>query len=217
MQSCARYCGRAPTSSGIAAIFRRAWWSPNTSTWPMLSSTPRKPEWSMRCSTRSPGNIAPTSWRARGDNGPSAGRKRQGDRAAEIRRRVPRQRRRGEMVVGNTLEEALHCNLGDEPRHLAAETEMLAGPEAEMPVRAALDIVDVRVGELALVTIAGAEGEHHLVPDLEPLPVQLGLAHDDTLETLRRSVEAKRFLNRWRHQRGFCDNAAAGFRVVVQV
>src|SRR5215469_14957920 len=98
------------------------------------------------------------------------------------------------MVVGNTLEEALHCNLGDEPGHLTAETEMLAGPEAEVPVRAALDIVDVRVGELTPVTIAGSKGEHHLVPDLEPLPVQLGLAHDDTLEALRGSVEAKRFL-----------------------
>src|ERR671934_125478 len=50
-----------------------------------------------------------------------------------------------------------------EPRHLAAEAEVLAGAEAEMALRPAIDVVDVRVGKFPPIAIAGAECKRHFV------------------------------------------------------
>src|SRR6202022_3995480 len=97
----------------------------------------------------------------------------------------------GEVVFGNAIEKSLHGDLGDEPRHLAAETEMLANPEAQMALGPPLDVVDIRIAEFAPVSIAGPKGERHLVFDPERLPVQFCLAHDSALETLRRSIESQ--------------------------
>ena len=94
------------------------------------------------------------------------------------------------MVFGYARQETFHRDLGDEPRHLTAEAEMLAGAEAEMALRPPLDVVEVRIGELPPIAVAGAEGERHLVAGLHLLAVQLGRAHDRALEALRRGVEA---------------------------
>ena len=75
------------------------------------------------------------------------------------------------MIFGNALKEALHRHFGDQARHLAAQTKMLAGSEAKMALWPSFDIVDVRIAEFAPVTIAGAKGKCHLVADAEPLPV----------------------------------------------
>src|SRR5215472_353674 len=99
------------------------------------------------------------------------------------------------MVVGHAFEETLHRDRGDEPRHLAAEAEMLAGAKAEMALRPAVDVVDVRVGKFPPIAVAGAERKRHFVADAHSAAVQLGLAHDRALETLRRGVEAQRLLD----------------------
>ena len=36
------------------------------------------------------------------------------------------------MIIGHALEKAPHRDFGDQPRHLAAQAEMLAGAESEM-------------------------------------------------------------------------------------
>src|SRR5262249_47589311 len=93
------------------------------------------------------------------------------------------------MVLGHAFEKTLHCDRGDEPRHLAAEAEVLAGAKAEMALRPAIDVVDIRVGKFPPVAIAGAERERHFVANVHSFPVQLGLAHDRALETLRRGLK----------------------------
>src|SRR5207245_8567101 len=113
---------------------------------------------------------------------------------AKIRRRIPGDLIDLKMVFGHAFEKTLHGDRGDEPRHLAAEAEMLAGAEAEMALRPAGDIVDVRVGKFPPIAVAGAECKRHFVADAHSLAVQLGLAHDRALETLRRGVEAQRLL-----------------------
>ena len=50
------------------------------------------------------------------------------------------------MVLVHAFEKTLHCDRGDEPRHLAAEAKVLAGAKAEMALRAPLDVLDIRVG-----------------------------------------------------------------------
>ena len=82
------------------------------------------------------------------------------------------------MVLGHAFEKTLHCDRGDEPRHLAAEAEVLAGAKAEMALRPAIDVVDIRVGKFPPVAIAGAERERHFVANVHSFPVQLGLAHE---------------------------------------
>src|SRR6516162_10931850 len=109
------------------------------------------------------------------------------------------------MVVGYAFEETLHRDRGDEPRHLAAEAEMLAGAKGEMALRPAVDVVDVRVVKFPPIAVAGAESKRHFVADAHSAAVQLGLAHDRALETLRRGVEAQRLLDRRFDQRGIGD------------
>src|SRR5215469_5227125 len=121
------------------------------------------------------------------------------------------------MVVGYAFEKTLHRDRGDEPRHLAAETEMLAGAKAEMALRPAVDVVDVRVGKFPPIAVAGAERKRHFVADAHSMAVQLGLAHDRALETLRRGVEAQRLLDRRFDQRGIGDDAAACIGMIVQL
>src|SRR5262249_10918965 len=65
-------------------------------------------------------------------------RERQCDGAAKIRGRIPLQLVGREVEVRDSLEKALHRHLRDQPRHLAAEAEMLAGAETEMTLRAAI-------------------------------------------------------------------------------
>src|SRR6266508_5546137 len=131
----------------------------------------------------------------------SVGREWQRGGTAEIGRRVPRQLVDREVILGHALEEALHRNFGDQPRHLAAQAKMLAGAEAKMPLRPPLDVVDVGILEFPPVAVARAEGERDLVAHGKLLAVQLDLAHDSALETLRRGVEAQRLLDRRRDQR----------------
>src|SRR5262249_51237172 len=76
-----------------------------------------------------------------------------------------------------------------------------AGAKAEMALRPAVDVVDVRVGKLPPIAVAGAECKRHFVADAHSVAVQLGLAHDRALETLRRGVEAQRLLDRRVDQR----------------
>jgi len=94
---------------------------------------------------------------------------------------------------------------------------MLAGAEAEMALRPAGDIVDVRVGKFPPIAVAGAECKRHFVADAHSLAVQLGLAHDRALETLRRGVEAQRLLDRRFDQLGVRDDAAARIGMIVQI
>src|SRR5271169_5776507 len=84
-------------------------------------------------------------------------RERQCARAAKVGRRIPRDRVGGQMVIRHPFEEAAYCDLRHEPRHLAAETKVLARAEAEMSQRPAVDVVPVGVGEFAVVAIARAE------------------------------------------------------------
>src|SRR5262249_48576901 len=121
------------------------------------------------------------------------------------------------MVVGHALEKTLHCDRGNEPRHLAAEAEVLAGAKAEVTLRATLDIIDIRVGKFPPIAVAGAECKRHFVAEMHFLAVQLGLAHDRALETLRRSVKAQRLLDRRFDQCGIRDDATACIGMIVQV
>src|SRR4051812_21723859 len=98
------------------------------------------------------------------------------------------------MIIGHARQKSLHRHLGHEARHLAAEAEMLAGPEAEVSQRPAVDVVDVGVGKLPLVPVGRSKGERDLVTDAQGLAVQSYLARDRALETLCRRVEAQRFL-----------------------
>ena len=98
--------------------------------------------------------------------------KRQRHRAAEIRRRIPRHLVDGEVIVRDAFQEAAHGDFGDEPRHLRAQTEMLAGAEAEMPKRPTLDVERVRIRKFALVAVGRAEGECNLVTGANCLTVQ---------------------------------------------
>src|SRR5215510_4876642 len=77
------------------------------------------------------------------------------------------------MVFGHAFEKTLHCDRGDEPRHLAAEAEVLAGAEAEMALRPAIDVVDIRVGKFPPIAIAGAERKRHFVANVHSSAVQL--------------------------------------------
>ena len=52
---------------------------------------------------------------------------------------------------------------------------MHAAAEAEMAVRLAADVVDIGIGEAALVAIARAVGEADEIAALHHLPVQLGV------------------------------------------
>src|SRR5262249_55243750 len=122
-------------------------------------------------------------------------RERQCDGAAKIRGRIPLQLVGREVEVRDSLEKALHRHLRDQPRHLAAEAEMLAGAETEMTLRAAIDVVDVGIREFPPVAVAGAEGERDLVSDPQRAAMQRALAHDRALEALRRGIEAQRFLD----------------------
>src|SRR5215831_7855265 len=142
---------------------------------------------------------------------------RQGAGAAKIRRRIPSDRIDRKVVFGHALEKTLHCDRGNEPRHLAAEAEVLAGAKAEMALRVTIDVVDIRVRKLPPIAIAGAECKRHLVANVHCFPVQLGLAHDRALETLRRGVEAQRLLDRRFDQRGVGDDAAARIGMIVQI
>src|SRR6266851_7845947 len=123
-------------------------------------------------------------------------RERQGDGAAKIRGRIPRQFAGREVELRHPLEKAPHRNWRDQPRHLAAEAEMLASAETEMTLRAPRDVVDVRTGKFPPIAVAGAKGERDLVADSRRAAVQRALAHDRALEALRRGVEAQRFLDR---------------------
>src|SRR5262252_10844758 len=98
------------------------------------------------------------------------------------------------MIFRQAFEKTPHCHRGDEPCHLAAQAEMLACAKAEMTLWPAVDIVDIRVGELPPIAIAGAEGECHFVADAQCLAVQRDRTHDRALEALCRRVEAQRFL-----------------------
>src|SRR4249920_923817 len=105
----------------------------------MPLSTITRRAWSMPCSIRSPANIARASLCTPAADAiggltqcVSRGRKRQSDRAAEIGRRIPRELAYAETIFGNALKEALHRHFGDQARHLAAQTKMLAGSKAKM-------------------------------------------------------------------------------------
>ncbi len=95
------------------------------------------------------------------------------------------------MIVGHAFEEAPHRDLGDQPRELGAQAEVLARAEAQMPERAALDVVAVGIGKLAPVAVGRAIGQHDLVARLEALTMELDRPHDGALEALRRGVEAQ--------------------------
>src|SRR5882757_7838471 len=102
----------------------------------------------------------------------------QRNRAAKVRGRIPGELVDGEMIVRHALKKALHGDLGDQPRHLAAQAEMLAGAKAEVTLRPAIDVVDVGIGEFPPVAVARAEGERDLVADRELLPVQFRRLHN---------------------------------------
>src|SRR5262249_20896391 len=158
-RSCARFCALVPMSLVIAAMCQRASSSPNTSTSPTPSSTGTRPGWSTPCSTRSHGSFVPGSSRRPRADGfclKSVRYERQGDGAAKIRCRIPNDLIGRKMVFGHAFEKTLHCDRGDEPRHLAAEAEVLAGAKAEMALRPAIDVVDIRVGKFPPIAIAGA-------------------------------------------------------------
>ncbi len=121
------------------------------------------------------------------------------------------------MIVRHSRQKPPHRRLGHETRHLAAETEMLAGAETQMSQRPAVDVIDVGIGEFAPVAVGRAIGEGDLVADPQRLAVQFRLARDRALEALRRGVEAQRFLDRRRDQRGIGDEAAPRVGIVVQV
>lgn len=106
-------------------------------------------------------------------------------------------------------EELAHRRAGDEARELAADAEMLAGAEAEMADRPAVDVVAVGVGEFALVAVGGAVGERDGVAFAHGLAVQRHVARQHALEALRRGVEAQRLLDRLRQQSGVVDDAPA--------
>src|SRR5216684_2305758 len=144
-------------------------------------------------------------------------RERQGDGAAKIRGRIPRQFAGREVELRHPLEKAPHRHLRDQPRHLAAEAEMLASAETEMTLRAPLDVVDVRTGKFPPIAVAGAKGERDLVADSQRAAVQRALAHDRALEALRRGVEAQRFLDRRLEQRKVRDNTGARLGMIVQI
>ncbi len=86
-----------------------------------------------------------------------------------------------------------------------------------MSQRPAVDIERIGVGKFALVAIAGAEGERDLVAGMDRLAVQLDIARGNALETLRRGVEAKRFLDRRRDQGRIGNEAPPRVRRVVKV
>src|SRR6195256_5090721 len=94
---------------------------------------------------------------------------------------------------------------------------MLAGAEAEVPLRAAVDLVGVRVGKFSPVAIARAEGERDLVADVQGLLMELRLTRDGALEALRRSIEAQRFLDRRLDQRRVGDHAAPRIGKIMQI
>ena len=50
------------------------------------------------------------------------------------------------MVIRHAFEKPPHCHRGDQPCHLTAQAEVLAGAKAEMPLRPPIDGVDIRVG-----------------------------------------------------------------------
>src|SRR5262249_42274440 len=103
--------------------------------------------------------VAGHVWTLRARQGVSAGLtsprcERQRDRAAEVRRRIPCELAAGEVILGHALEESLHCNFGDETRHLAAKTEMLTDAEAQVALGPTFDVVDVGITVLAPIAIA---------------------------------------------------------------
>src|SRR5215475_6409162 len=142
--------------------------------WRTPSSTRTRPAWSMPCST---------SWRAISARANStadrdvarmeaaaagirislrfiratisANGKWQRHRAAEVGRRIPGELVDGQVIVGHALEKPLHRDLRHQSRHLAAEAEMLAGAKTEMALRAALDIVAIRIGKFPPIAVAG--------------------------------------------------------------
>src|SRR5437667_1838493 len=107
-------------------------------------------------------------------------------RAAKIRGRIPGELVDGEVIFRHAREEPFHCDFGDESRHLAAQAEMLAGAEAEMALRAPLDVVGVGIGKFSPIAVARAERERDLVAAAHALAMQLDLSCDRALEALRR-------------------------------
>ena len=93
-------------------------------------------------------------------------------RAAEIRRRIPGDFIDGEVIVRHALQKAPHGDFGDQPRHLAAEAKMLAGTEAQMPLRPAVDIEPVGIGKFPPVAIARAKRQRDFVARMDGLAMQ---------------------------------------------
>src|SRR5262249_45043517 len=86
-----------------------------------------------------------------------------------------------------------------------------------MALRVTIDVVDIRVGKFPPIAVAGAECKRHFVANVQSFPVQIDLAHDRALETLRRGVEAQRLLDRRFDQRGVGDDVAACIGMIVQI
>src|SRR5512133_754514 len=74
------------------------------------------------------------------------------------------------MVIGHAFEEPPHCHRGDQPCHLTAQAEVLAGAKAEMPLRPPIDGVDIGVGKFPPVAIPGSERQGHFVADAQGSP-----------------------------------------------
>src|ERR1700722_896986 len=103
------------------------------------------------------------------------------------------------------FEKRAHGHCPPEPRHVGAQAEVGAGPETQMPARIALDVIRVGACKLALVSIRRSIGERHLVALAHMLAMKFDVPGKNTLETLRRGIEAQRFLDRRTHERGILE------------
>ena len=89
---------------------------------------------------------------------------RQRGRAAEIRRRIPRHFLDSEVIFRHALEEALHRNLGDEPRHLRCRGRNACPSRTRDGRRPPVDVEGVGIGKFPCVAIAEPNASATLSP-----------------------------------------------------
>jgi hypothetical protein len=110
-----------------------------------------------------------------------------------------------------------HCDLGNESRHLAAETEMLARAEAEMALRPTLDVCTSGSRNLRQSRLPDPKASATLSPVLSFCPCNS--VSRMTVRLKRRTEVLKRseFLDRRLKQRRIGDDAAAAVGMIVQI
>ena len=114
-------------------------------------------------------------------------------------------------------EEFLEHDLACHPRQHRTETRVDASAKTKMAFGLAGDVVNVRVGEHALITIGRSVGQHHEIAGLHRLAMQCDFLCDAALKSLGRGVEAQRLLHRVGDKRWVGHQGAACFGEVGEV